>query len=347
MFVDEVDIWVKAGHGGRGCLSFHREKFVPKGGPDGGDGGRGGHVILEVDPQLSTLIDLRYRREYKAGRGGAGQSNNKHGKNGDDLVVRIPPGTLVKDVELDQLLVDLATPGAQFIAAQGGLGGRGNTRFKSSTNQAPRRVEPGLDGEERHLHLELKLLADIGIIGFPNVGKSTLISRISAARPKIANYPFTTITPNLGVVRADNYRSFVVVDIPGLVEGASEGSGLGIQFLRHIERTRCFVHLIDISSATMREPVDDFHAIQAELARYDPELCQRPQLVVANKIDILDEVERFDGLQRFCMERQMSFFSISAVTGQGIPDLVRSMTELVFSTNMSDNPDDRADALMH
>ncbi len=330
MFVDEVDIWVKAGHGGRGCLSFHREKFVEKGGPDGGDGGRGGHIILEVDPQLSTLVDLRYRRKYQAKKGGAGQGNNMHGKNGGDTTIRIPPGTLVKDVEFGQLLADLATPGEQFTAARGGIGGRGNARFKSSTNRAPRRVESGLDGEERHLQLELKLLADIGIIGFPNVGKSTLISRISAARPKIAGYPFTTITPNLGVVRTDNYRSFVVVDIPGLIEGASEGIGLGIQFLRHIERTKCFVHIIDVSSATTREPVDDFHAIHAELAHYDSALCQRPEIVVANKVDILDDAERLSVLQQFCLEQQMQFFSISAVTGQGINELVQAMSRLVF-----------------
>lgn len=330
MFVDEVEIWVKGGHGGHGCLSFHREKFVPKGGPDGGDGGRGGHVILEVDPQLSTLIDLRYRRKYEAKKGAPGQGNNKHGKNGDDIVIRIPPGTLVKDLELEQLLADLSTPGEHFIAAQGGKGGRGNARFKSSTNQAPRRVEPGFDGEERHLHLELKLLADIGIIGFPNVGKSTLISRISAARPKIANYPFTTLTPNLGVVRTDSYKSFVVVDIPGLIEGASEGIGLGIQFLRHIERTKCFVHIIDVSSATMREPVDDFHALNAELERYDSQLCRRSQVVVANKIDILEEGHRLTALQTFCQKHQLPFLSISAVTGQGVPELVQMMTQLVF-----------------
>jgi GTP-binding protein len=336
MFVDEVDIWVKAGHGGRGCLSFHREKFVPKGGPDGGDGGRGGHVILEVDPQLSTLVDLRYRREYKAPKGGAGQGNNKHGKNAEDLIIRVPPGTLVQDADAAQLLADLATPGEHFIAAQGGLGGRGNARFKSSTNRAPRRVEPGLEGEERHLHLELKLLADIGIIGFPNVGKSTLISRISAARPKIANYPFTTIAPNLGVVRAGDFRSFVVVDIPGLLEGASEGVGLGIQFLRHIERTKCFVHVIDVSSITGRDPVDDFHTIQAELERYDAALCQRPQIVAANKIDIIDEADRLRALQQFCMEHQLPFFAVSAVTGQGIPDLVHAMAAMAFPADLPD-----------
>jgi GTP-binding protein len=290
---------------------------------------------LEVDPQLSTLVDLRYRREYHAPKGGHGQGNNRHGKNGENIIICIPPGTLVTDLELEQILADLATPGEQFIAAHGGKGGRGNARFKSSTNQAPRRVEPGLDGEERHLHLELKLLADIGIIGFPNVGKSTLISRISAARPKIANYPFTTITPNLGVVRIDNYRSFVVVDIPGLIEGASEGIGLGTQFLRHIERTKCFVHIIDVSSATMREPVDDFHALNTELEQYDSALCRRLQVVVANKIDILEDDSRLTALQTFCQAQQLPFLAISAVTGQGIRELVQAMTQLAFPVEVA------------
>ena len=258
MFVDEVDILVRGGDGGRGCLSFHREKFVPKGGPDGGDGGRGGHVILRVDSQISTLIDLRYQSQYRAQRGENGRHKNQHGKDGDDLIVNVPPGTLVKDAETGEILADMAASDAQFIAAAGGQGGRGNARFKSATNQAPRYVQPGIEGEERSLHLELKLLADVGIIGLPNVGKYTLISRISAARPKIADYPFTTLIPNLGVVRTSNFRSFVVVDIPGLIEGASLGAGLGFQFLRHIERTRMFVHVIDLSSLTGREPLQDF-----------------------------------------------------------------------------------------
>jgi GTP-binding protein len=330
MFVDEATIWVKAGDGGDGCLSFHREMYVPKGGPDGGDGGRGGHIILQVDPQLTTLVDLRYQSKYRAKRGTPGRGNNRHGKNGEDVVIRVPPGTLVKDEETGDLLADLAKPGEQYLAAQGGRGGRGNTRFKSSTNQAPRRVESGKPGEERHLLLELKLLADIGIIGFPNVGKSTLISRISAARPKIASYPFTTLTPNLGVVRASQYRSFVVVDIPGLIEGASHGTGLGVQFLRHIERTRYFVHVIDISSTTMRDPVDDFNLLNAELEQYDPELCQRSQIVVANKLDILQEEDRLRNLQAFCRDRQLPCFPISAVTGQGVREVVTCMTNLLY-----------------
>lgn len=333
MFVDEVKIWVKGGDGGNGCLSFHREKFVPKGGPDGGDGGRGGHVILQVDPQLTTLIDLRYQWKYQAKRGEHGQGNNKHGKNGEDVIVRIPPGTLVKNEETGEILADLTNTDDRFIAAEGGRGGRGNARFKSPTNQTPRRVERGKSGEEWHLQLELKLLADIGIIGFPNVGKSTLISRISAARPKIAAYPFTTLTPNLGLVRISNYRSFVVVDIPGLIEGASQGTGLGFQFLRHIERTRFFVHMIDISPDTMRDPVDDFHALNAELEHYNSQLCQRPQIVVANKIDILHDQTRLHKLLTFCQKQGITCLPISAVTGQGVSDVVSHMADLLYPSN--------------
>lgn len=332
MFIDEVSIWVKGGDGGKGCLSFHREKFVPKGGPDGGDGGRGGHVILQVDSQLSTLIDLRYRREYRAERGKPGEGNNRHGRNGEDLIIRIPPGTLVKDAATGEALADLATADTQFIAATGGKGGRGNARFKSSTNQTPRRVDPGQPGEERELQLELKLLADVGIIGFPNVGKSTLISRISAAHPKIAAYPFTTLTPNLGVVRTAEYKSFVVVDIPGLIEGASQGIGLGFQFLRHIERTRMFVHVIDLAPMTDdRDPIEDFDAITRELGQYDPTLMQRRQIVAANKIDALYEHSSLSRLQTFCTQKGLACFPISAVTGQGIPALMQHITAVLFT----------------
>ena len=330
MFVDEVDILVRGGDGGRGCLSFHREKFVPKGGPDGGDGGRGGHVILQVDPQISTLIDLRYQSQYRAQRGENGRHKNQHGKDGDDLIVKVPPGTLVKDVETDEILADMAASDAQFIAAAGGQGGRGNARFKSATNQAPRYVQPGIEGEERSLHLELKLLADVGIIGLPNVGKSTLISRISAARPKIADYPFTTLIPNLGVVRTSNFRSFVVVDIPGLIEGASLGAGLGFQFLRHIERTRMFVHVIDLSSLTGREPLQDFQTINAELEQYEPTLLQRPQIVAANKLDVLDDDSRLSTLRAFCEQEGMACYPISAVTGEGVPELMQGVTRMIF-----------------
>lgn len=331
MFIDEATIWVKAGNGGRGCLSFRREKFVPKGGPDGGDGGRGGHVILQVDPQLSTLVDLRYRREYQAEHGKPGEGNNRHGRNGADLLIRIPPGTLVKDAETGNVIADLTSIEEQFLAAAGGAGGRGNARFKSPTNQAPRRVEPGLPGEGRTLQLELKLLADVGIIGLPNVGKSTLIARISAARPKIADYPFTTLTPNLGVVRAAEYKSFVVVDIPGLIEGASQGVGLGFQFLRHIERTRMFVHVLDLSLATERDPIEDFHTINAELEQYNPMLRQRRQIVAANKMDVLHEKASLTRLQTFCDQQDIPCFPISAVTGQGIHPLVQYMATVLFT----------------
>lgn len=330
MFVDEVDILVRGGDGGRGCLSFHREKFVPKGGPDGGDGGRGGHVILRVDSQISTLIDLRYQSQYRAQRGENGRHKNQHGKDGDDLIVNVPPGTLVKDAETGEILADMAASDAQFIAAAGGQGGRGNARFKSATNQAPRYVQPGIEGEERSLHLELKLLADVGIIGLPNVGKSTLISRISAARPKIADYPFTTLIPNLGVVRTSNFRSFVVVDIPGLIEGASLGAGLGFQFLRHIERTRMFVHVIDLSSLTGREPLQDFQTINAELEQYEPTLLQRPQIVAANKLDVLDDDSRLSTLRAFCEQEGMACYPISAVTGEGVPELMQGVTRMIF-----------------
>jgi GTP-binding protein len=330
MFVDELKIWVKGGDGGNGCLSFHREKFVPRGGPDGGDGGRGGHVILQVDPQLTTLVDLRYNWKYKAQRGTHGRGNNRHGKNGEDLIVRVPPGTLVKAIETGELLADLGEAADRCIAASGGRGGRGNARFKSSTNQAPRRVEEGEAGEERELQLELKLLADVGIIGFPNVGKSTFISRVSAAHPKIASYPFTTLTPNLGVVRASTYREFVVVDIPGLIAGASHGAGLGFQFLRHIERTRMFLHVIDLSPETMRDPLDDFHALNVELERYDSTLCQRHQIVAANKIDVLEDQERLNRLQRFCEQEGVACFPISAVTGQGVKAVIQHLTKLLY-----------------
>jgi GTP-binding protein len=332
MFVDEARIWVKAGDGGRGCLSFRREKFVPKGGPDGGDGGRGGHVIVQVDPQLTTLVDLRYRWKYYAPRGDGGGSSNKHGKDGADVIIRVPAGTLVKDEQTGGVLADLATAGDSFLAAAGGRGGRGNTRFKSATNQTPRRTDPGEAGEERYLQLELKLLADIGIIGFPNVGKSTLISRISAARPKIADYPFTTLTPNLGVVRVAEDRSFVVVDLPGLITGAAEGIGLGFQFLRHIERTKFFAHVIDISPDTMRDPVADFHALNAELERYDPQLAQRPQIVIANKIDVLHEQTRLVQLLQFCQAQGLTCLPLSAVTGQGLNEVVACMAKLLYPT---------------
>ncbi len=296
MFVDEVDIHVTAGDGGRGCLSFRREKYVPRGGPDGGDGGHGGSVYVVATPTKNTLVDFRFHPEFKAGRGQHGQGSNRTGQTAEDLEIDVPIGTLVfeKDPESGdtRVLADLAEEGQRVLVAQGGRGGRGNARFVSSTNRAPRRTEPGHPGEERLLRLQLKLLADVGLVGFPNAGKSTLISRISAARPKIADYPFTTLQPNLGVVTLGDDRSFVVADVPGLIEGAHAGHGLGHQFLRHIERTKVLVHLVDVSGASGRDPVEDFDTINEELRLFDARVAAKPQIVAANKIDALDDPDR-------------------------------------------------------
>src|SRR5687767_5083785 len=302
MFVDEVDIHVLAGSGGGGCLSFRREKYVPRGGPDGGDGGSGGSVYIVATPTKNTLVDFRYHPDFTAKRGQHGQGSNRTGQTAHDLEVDVPIGTLVfeknpgsGDVEL---LADLAEEGQRVLVAKGGRGGRGNARFVSSTNRAPRRAEPGARGEERFLRLQLKLLADVGLVGFPNVGKSTLISRISAARPKIADYPFTTLTPNLGVVRLSDDRSFVVADVPGLIEGAHGGHGLGDRFLRHVERTKVLIHIVDVSGASGRDPVNDFDVIVEELRRFDPAVASKPQIVAANKIDALDDASRVERLER-------------------------------------------------
>jgi GTPase len=326
MFVDEVDILVSAGSGGNGCLSFRREKYVPRGGPDGGDGGAGGSVYITAVPTKNTLIDFRYHPEFKARRGAHGQGSNRTGHSAADLEIHVPIGTLVyeKDGE-PQLLADLAHDGQRVLVAKGGRGGRGNAQFVSSTNRAPRRTEPGEAGEVRSLHLELKLLADVGLVGFPNAGKSTLISRISAARPKIANYPFTTLSPNLGVVAMSDSRSFVVADVPGLIKGAHEGHGLGHQFLRHVERTKVLVHLVDVSSASGREPVDDFETIREELRLHDQAVAAKPQIVAANKIDALDDPSRLEALLRHVRGLGLTAFPISGVTGEGLNDLLEAM----------------------
>ena len=328
MFVDEVDIQVSAGDGGRGCLSFRREKYVPRGGPDGGDGGHGGSVYVVATPTKNTLVDFRYHPEFKAPRGQHGQGSNRTGQTADDLDIAVPIGTLVfeKDAESGELrlIADLATEGQRVLVAQGGRGGRGNARFASSTNRAPRRTEPGLPGEEKQLRLQLKLLADVGLVGFPNAGKSTLISRISAARPKIADYPFTTLAPNLGVVSLSDDRSFVVADVPGLIEGAHSGSGLGHQFLRHIERTKVLIHLVDVSGASGRDPVRDFDVIMEELRLFDPQVAAKPMLVAANKIDALDEPDRLGRLQQHVEALAIPFFSISGATGEGVDALLES-----------------------
>jgi GTP-binding protein len=329
MFVDEVDIRVSAGDGGRGCVSFRREKFVPRGGPDGGDGGNGGSVFVVATSHLNTLVNFRFHPESNAKRGGHGQGSNRHGRNGEDLTLEVPIGTVVYRLEADGTAVepvaDLKEDGQRVLAAQGGHGGRGNTQFATSTNRAPRRADPGYPGEAWALRFRLKLLADVGLVGYPNAGKSTLISRISAAKPKIADYPFTTLTPHLGVVRLDGDRSFVVADIPGLVEGAHRGLGLGHQFLRHIERTKVLIYMVDVSSASGREAADDLTVIRRELELFRAELLERPQLVAATKIDAVDEPERLERLRARAGEWRLPVFPISAVTGQGLPALLEAL----------------------
>ncbi|HUR35999.1 MAG TPA: GTPase ObgE [Vicinamibacterales bacterium] len=329
MFVDEVDIHVTAGHGGRGCLAFRREKYVPRGGPSGGDGGHGGSVSIVASPHINTLINFRFHPEFEAPRGGNGEGSNRTGRNGEDLELKVPVGTFVFDHTgapdiPPRLIADLARPGDRVVVAKGGRGGLGNAHFATSTNRAPRKVQPGEDGEEKWLRLELKLLADVGLVGFPNAGKSTLIARISAARPKIADYPFTTLVPNLGVVGLSDDRSFVVADVPGLIEGAHRGQGLGHQFLRHLERTRVLVHLVDVSSGSGRDPVSDMDIIRRELELFAPELAAKPQLVCANKIDALDDEARAVAVERRANELGLPFFRISGVTGAGLPTLLEA-----------------------
>jgi GTP-binding protein len=327
MFVDEAKIIVKAGDGGNGCVAFRREKYVPRGGPSGGDGGDGGSVILEANPNDNTLLRFRYNPEYRAELGRPGQGSNKHGRAGKDMLVTVPVGTVVYDQESGEQLLDLAAPGQSFVIARGGHGGRGNGHFAKPWHQAPREFEEGHPGEERHLRLELKLLADVGLIGFPNAGKSTLISRISAARPKIADYPFTTLEPQLGVVSVDAGRTFVVADLPGLIEGAHDGAGLGIRFLRHIERTRLLAHLVDTSDFNDRDPLHDFEIIRGELRASSDALAEKPFLVVATKLDATSDRARLEALGKFCAANSFAFFAISAATGDGVPELVRAMAD--------------------
>jgi GTP-binding protein len=331
MFVDEVKIRVKAGDGGNGCVAFRREKYVPRGGPSGGDGGRGGDVILVSSEHYNTLLHFRFNPEHKAERGRHGEGSNRTGRDGASIELPVPVGTLVYDAETGALLHDFTRPGERFVVARGGRGGRGNARFATSTHQAPTEHEPGFPGEEKHLRLELKLLADVGLVGFPNAGKSTLISRISAARPKIADYPFTTLEPHLGVVEAGEGRSFVVADIPGLIEGAHQGHGLGTRFLRHIERTRLLVHLVDVSEASGRDPAHDYEVILRELASFSPALAAKPMLVAASKIDIAQDPARVESVARLAQERGLPFLAISSVTGEGIPALVQAMAERVLA----------------
>jgi GTP-binding protein len=343
MFVDEVDIHVEAGSGGRGCLAFRREKRVPRGGPSGGDGGHGGSVFVVASPHVNTLINYRFHPEFAAERGGHGEGSNRTGQSGHDLVLDVPIGTLVyeKAAGSDQplrLLADLAEQGQRVLVARGGRGGLGNARFATSTNRAPRKVQPGEPGDVKDIRLELKLLADVGLVGFPNAGKSTLIAHVSAARPKIADYPFTTLTPNLGVVRLDDERSFVVADVPGLIEGAHRGLGLGHRFLRHLERTKVLVHVVDVSGASGRQPVEDLDVVRRELELFQPVLAMKPQLVAANKIDAVADAgadPRIAELRQRARDLKLPFFAISAATGAGLDELLESMWQRLAQARQS------------
>ena len=331
MFIDEAKIYVKAGDGGNGCLAFRREKYVPRGGPSGGDGGRGGDVYMVANEQLNTLLHFRFNPEYKAQRGRHGEGSNCTGQDGEPVVLEVPVGTVVYDADTGEKLHDFTHSGERILIARGGRGGKGNARFATATHQAPTEHQPGRPGQERRLRLELKLLADVGLVGFPNAGKSTLISRISAARPKIADYPFTTLEPNLGVVQLDDFRSFVVADIPGLIEGAHLGHGLGTQFLKHIERTKLLVHLVDVSEGSGREPVEDFETVMRELASFSEDLAKKPMLVVASKMDAAQDPDRPKSLKRLAEERGLPYFEISSVTGKGLQALKHAIAERVLS----------------
>jgi GTP-binding protein len=335
VFVDEVDVSVKAGDGGNGCMAFRREKFVPRGGPSGGDGGKGGSVYLVATLHQNTLVNYRFHPEFNAQRGVHGMGSNCTGGDGEDLTLEVPPGTVVYEASPEGdliLLADLAKAGDRVLVARGGRGGRGNAAFATPTNRAPRKHEPGEEGEARILRLRLKLLADVGLVGYPNAGKSTLISRISAAKPKIADYPFTTLTPNLGVVSLSDQRSFVVADVPGLIEGAHEGHGLGMKFLAHLERTKVLVHVIDVSSFSGRDPVDDFEIIRKELQEFvgtgedvAEALASKPQIAAANKIDAMDDPARLEKLKKHLKKKKIAMYPISAVTGEGLPALMEAM----------------------
>jgi GTP-binding protein len=328
-FIDEVKVYVRAGDGGRGCVSFRREKYVPKGGPNGGDGGRGGHIIFKAEKDINTLLDIKYQQQYRAENGQHGMGKDMHGKNGKDLAISVPVGTVVKDAVSSEILEDLISGGQEFIVVKGGRGGLGNAHFKSATRQAPRFAQPGEPGEERTLVLELKLLADVGLIGLPNAGKSTLISSVSSAKPKIADYPFTTLTPVLGVVKYGDFKSFVIADIPGLIEGAHKGAGLGFQFLRHVERTSFLLHLVDISEMAEGDPVDNFEKINKELKLYDLQLLKKHQVVAGTKLDIKGNRKRLDRLALYCKDKNYDFLPISAVTGEGIKKLIKHLGEKV------------------
>jgi GTP-binding protein len=346
-FIDEARIHVRAGDGGKGAVAFRREKYVPKGGPSGGDGGDGASIVLVVDGGLSTLLDFRYRKEYQAPAGQPGANKDKYGRAGEDLVLRVPPGTQIYDDATGKLIADLRRHEERFVVAHGGKGGRGNIHFATPTDRAPRRSEPGLAGEERDLRLELKLLADVGLLGFPNVGKSSLIARVSAARPKIADYPFTTLVPNLGMVRLAGERSFVVADVPGLIEGAHRGAGLGDRFLRHLERTRVLVHLLDATAGNGRTPLRDFETLNRELRLYDPKLAQRPQIVALNKIDLPDVRRNLARIAVPFKKRGLELIPVSAATGEGVPQLLEAAWRILSATPAKFDDDDAGDHDTH
>jgi GTP-binding protein len=335
LFIDQVIVSVKAGDGGNGCLAFRREKFVPRGGPSGGDGGRGGDVMLVASEHHNTLLHFRFNPEHIAERGRHGEGSNRTGRDGHSVEVPVPMGTVVYNADTGEQLFDFTAPGQRFIVAHGGRGGRGNARFATATHQAPTEHEEGKPGEALRLRLELKLLADAGLVGFPNAGKSTLISRLSAARPKIADYPFTTLEPNLGVVQAGD-RTFVLADIPGLIEGAHEGHGLGVQFLRHVERTKVLVHLVDVSDYTGREPAHDFDVILAELASFSEELLRKPMIVVASKIDVCQDPSRIEAVRAKAAAHNFPFYAISSATGQGIEELRFAISDELLRRNTED-----------
>ena len=340
MFIDRAKIHVQGGDGGNGVTAFRREKFVPRGGPSGGDGGRGGDVIVIADGSLNTLLHLRYNPQHIAQRGSHGEGSNRSGHAGEDLIIRVPVGTQIFDATTGDLLHDLSHDGDRWLAARGGRGGFGNAHFTTSTNRAPRYHQQGGKGEELELQLELKLLADVGLVGFPNAGKSTFISTVSAAKPKIADYPFTTLEPHLGVVDLGDFRTFVIADIPGLIEGAHTGAGLGDRFLRHIERTKLLLHLVDVSSASGRDAVSDYETVNRELASYNQDLATRPQFVVATKIDALDEPERLESLKNRALAESKPFFAVSSATGAGVRELVNAiaarLVELSAERNRTD-----------
>lgn len=340
-FIDSARISVRGGDGGDGVAAFRREKFVPKGGPSGGDGGDGGSVILEVDEGLSTLLDFRYRHEHHAAPGEKGANKDRYGRHGEDTVLRVPAGTMVYDDETGKLLGDLRKHGQRFVAARGGKGGRGNIHFATAIDRAPRHFERGTLGQERTIRLELKLLADVGLVGFPNVGKSSLIARVSAARPKIADYPFTTLIPNLGVVQLSQDRSLVLADVPGLIEGAHAGAGLGHQFLRHLERTRVLIHLLELSPVPGRTPLRDYLALRRELELYDPKLAERAEIVVLNKVDLPTTKAKIKTLQSTFARRKVKLLTISAATGEGIAEVLESAWQALIRAKKDDHADAR------